>query len=78
MASLETLQAELAAARAARMSIFEDGQRLGHEKWTLDNAELAELNRTITSLERQIAALTMSSRGYGSLTGRVIRPGGDC
>lgn len=78
MASLETLQAELAAARAARLSILENGQSMGYGSRQLADADLAEINRTIRTLEQQIAALRQASRGLGSLVGRVIRPGGSC
>jgi len=76
MVTLAELQTDLDAARAARLSVLQDGQKGGKGDRSLEAANLAELNRTIRDLMLQIALMRQSTRGYGSLSGRVINPGG--
>lgn len=76
MASLEQLQTDLEAARAARLRILQRGQQVGFGDTRLQAADLAEVNKTIQSLEAQISRTQMARAGRGSLSGRVVRPGG--
>lgn len=76
MADLATLESDLAEARAARSRILNGAQRLGQTARSLEYAQLEAVNATIRTLETQIAALKQAQRGFGSLSARIVRPGG--
>jgi hypothetical protein len=68
-----TLQEQLDAAYAARLKILSSGEELGLDGGNLRRANLDTINKTITSLENQIAR---QARPRGSLTPALADFGG--